>query len=64
MRALIRGLVAACLLAALPAGAQEQSSPFTPEERAALHAEIRAYLLANPGLLAEMIELLEAEKRA
>jgi len=64
MRNLIRGLLTAALLAAAPSGAQEQSSPFTAEERAALHAEIRAYLLANPDLLMEMIALIEAEKQA
>jgi protein-disulfide isomerase len=65
MRTLVRGLVATvCLLVALPAAAQEQSSPFTPEERAALHAEIRSYLLANPDLLMEMVGLLEEKKQA
>ncbi len=41
-----------------------RSSPFTDAERAALHAEIRSYLLANPGLLMEMLQLLEQEKQA
>jgi protein-disulfide isomerase len=40
------------------------SSPFTGAEREALHAEIRSYLLANPGLLMEMLQLLEQEKQA
>jgi protein-disulfide isomerase len=58
-------LAALCMLAALPAAAQTaQSSPFTDAERAALHAEIRAYLLANPELLMEMIELLEQQQKA
>jgi protein-disulfide isomerase len=53
------------LMAALPAAAETaQSSPFTEAERAALHAEIRAYLLANPELLMEMIDLLEQQQKA
>jgi protein-disulfide isomerase len=65
MRLLAPILVALTLaFAALPAVAQEQSSPFTDAEREALHAEIRAYLLANPELLAEMIALLEEKQAA
>jgi protein-disulfide isomerase len=67
MRLLLAGLAAAALAiaAALPAAAQNaQSSPFTDAERAALHAEIRAYLLANPDLLTEMISLLEQKQQA
>jgi protein-disulfide isomerase len=66
--------LAAALLsaaAALPAAAQEapmpapqSSSPFSEGERAALHAEIRAYLLANPEVLTEMIQLLEQKQQA
>ncbi len=41
-----------------------QSSPFSDAERAALHAEIRAYLLAHPELLMEMMQLLEAQQQA
>ena len=58
------------LFAALPAAAQDapaapaQSSPFTDAERAAIHAEIRSYLLANPDLLMEMVQLLEEKKQA
>ena len=40
------------------------SSPFSEGERAALHAEIRAYLLANPEVLTEMIQLLEQKQQA
>ena len=47
-------LACAAALARLRPGAP-QSSPFTDAEREALHAEIRAYLLANPELLIEMI---------
>lgn len=41
-----------------------QSSPFSDAERMALHAEIRAYLLAHPELLMEMMQLLEAQQQA
>ena len=41
-----------------------QSSPFTAAEREALHAEIRSYLLANPEVLMEMLQLLEEKKQA
>jgi protein-disulfide isomerase len=66
MRALLPALAAAFLaLAPLSAAAEEpqQSSPFTPAEREALHAEIRAYLLQNPEVLQEMIQLLEEKQR-
>jgi protein-disulfide isomerase len=43
---------------------QLQSSPFGEGERAALHAEIRAYLLAHPELLVEMMQLLEQKQQA
>lgn len=49
----------------MPAASGEAaSSPFTEAERAALHAEIRSYLLANPGLLMEMLQTLEQQKQA
>ena len=67
MRALLSCLAAAFLaMAALPALADEpqQSSPFTAAEREALHAEIRAYLLENPEVLQEMIQLLEQKQQA
>ena len=41
-----------------------QSSPFTAGEREALHAEIRTYLLANPEVLMEMLQILEQKKQA
>ena len=52
------------MVPALPAEGAAQSSPFTDAEREALHAEIRSYLLANPGLLMEMLQLLEQQKQA
>lgn len=45
-------------------GAAARSSPFTDAEREALHAEIRSYLLANPDLLMEMLQILEQKKQA
>jgi protein-disulfide isomerase len=42
----------------------QSSSPFTEGERAALHAEIRAYLLDHPELLMEMLQILEQKKQA
>ena len=66
MRKLLFGLMAALTLAiALPALSQDaQSSPFSDADKAALHAEIRAYLLANPDILMEMIQLIEDKKQA
>jgi protein-disulfide isomerase len=66
MRALLLSLTAAFgILAALPAAAQQgQSSPFSNSDKEALHAEIRAYLLQNPEILMEMIQLLEAKQQA
>lgn len=70
MRALLLGLTAALgLLHALPAPAQDapapqQSSPFSQADKDALHAEIRAYLLANPEILMQMIQLLDEKQKA
>ena len=78
MRAILSCLAAALIAAAVPALAQEQtpapispggmssamSSPFTDAEREALHGEIRAYLLAHPELLQEMVGLLEQKQQA
>jgi protein-disulfide isomerase len=67
MRALLSSLATAAFvaLAALPSRAEEpqSSSPFTAAEREALHAEIRAYLLAHPELLQEMVTLLEQKQQ-
>jgi protein-disulfide isomerase len=77
MRRLLLTVTAAAALA-LPALGQEaqpapegellvpqlQSSPFSEGERAALHAEIRAYLLAHPELLVEMMQILEQKQQA
>ncbi len=68
MSRLFPRLFAATLAAslALPALAEGpmQSSPFTDDQKAALHAEIRAYLLANPEIVMEMVKLLEAKQQA
>ena len=64
LAALATGVLLGC--ATLPAVAQDaaQSSPFSAAEREALHAEIRAYLMANPELLMEMISLLDEKQKA
>jgi protein-disulfide isomerase len=45
-------------------GSEAGASPFSDRDRAALHAEIRAYLLANPHIVREMVALLEAQDAA
>lgn len=67
---LARAAVASlCLVTAGAAFAQdaapvpEQSSPFTADQREALHAEIRAYLLANPEIVMEMVKILEQKQQ-
>jgi protein-disulfide isomerase len=57
-------LASLVLALALPAAAQQQSSPFSDAEKAALHAEIRAYLLDHPELLLEVLQKLEAQQQA
>lgn len=42
----------------------EQSSPFTSDQIDALHGEIRAYLLANPEIVMEMVKLLDEKQKA
>ena len=46
------------LVAAAPAAAQTDIGNMTPEERAAFGAEVRAYLLANPEVLTEIVDEL------
>lgn len=43
--------------------APQQSSPFTPAEIEALHAEIRTYLLANPEIVMEMVKILDERQK-
>ncbi len=45
-------------------GRVSAQQPLTQADREVLHEEIRAYLLENPGILREMIALLEAEVQA
>lgn len=45
-------------------GADGPGQSFTDAEREALHAEIRSYLLANPDILMEMLQILEQKKQA
>lgn len=56
--------LAALLLSALPLHAQQTAPEWDEASRAALHAEIRAYLLANPEIMMEMYALLEERQRA
>lgn len=52
---------------ALPAHAETAATPptdMTPEDRATLHAEVRAYLLENPEVLVEAMAILQAREEA
>jgi protein-disulfide isomerase len=51
-----------CGLAVAAAVAFPAAAAFDEDERAAIREEVRAYLLENPGVLREMIALLEAEE--
>jgi len=46
------------------APAETRQSPFEPELREALRAEIRAYILDNPELIIEAMQVLEARRNA
>ena len=56
LRFLAAGLLAAAL--AVPALAQTAKSPFTPEQEARLKEMIREYILANPEVVFEAIQIL------
>jgi len=58
MRHWIFATLAALSLAAAPAGALDLSS-MSEEERSAFRAEVRAYLLDNPEVIFEAIQILE-----
>lgn len=45
------------------APAPQQSSPFTADQIDAMHAEIRAYLLANPEIVMEMVKILDERRK-
>jgi protein-disulfide isomerase len=73
MRQILSALAVAAVTAAVsvaavtggPAASQSApASPFDDAERAALHDEIRAYLLEHPEILVEMYALLEEKQRA
>lgn len=64
MRHLIKSLALTALMAlplAAPTTAHSQAA-LTPEQRTALRAEIRAYLLENPEVIFEAIQILEARR--
>lgn len=66
MRTHLAGIALATLIAIAPAAALPQAMsriPLPDDERSALHAEIRAYLLANPEILIEMLALLEERQK-
>ena len=50
-------------LAALPAAALDLNN-LSDAERTALRAEIRAYLLENPGIIMEAVDVLEKQQQA
>jgi protein-disulfide isomerase len=54
-------LLLAALAAAMPASAQDALSP---GQKAAVDAQIRAYILKNPELLLEALAILEARREA
>ena len=60
MRRLAPALILAASLATLPALAQD--AEMTAEEKLALHAEIRAYLLENPEVLVEAMNVLQTRE--
>lgn len=62
MRRLARSFAPALFacFAALPAVADDAT--MTPEEREALHAEIRAYILEHPEILVEAMDVLQARE--
>jgi len=62
---MFKSLATAALLGltALPAAALDLSS-LSDDERAAFRAEVRAYLLDNPGIIMEAVDLLEKQQQA
>ena len=51
-------LIAAAAFAAAPAGAEE----FSADQKAAIDAQIRDYLLRNPEVIIEAMQVLEARR--
>jgi protein-disulfide isomerase len=70
IRTAVAGLALAAAVAISPPASAtepampEQSSPFSADERAALHAEIRSYLLANPEIVMEMVNILDERQKS
>jgi protein-disulfide isomerase len=64
MRRFALSLAAAAALLPPGGAAAFDITAMTDAERAALHQEIRDYLLANPDLLVEMANLLESREQA
>ena len=60
----MRPLLLILALFAAPPLAAEPPSAMAPAERAALHREIREYLLANPEILTEMVAILDERQAA
>lgn len=58
---MMRSLIAAAILAATPLAALDFDA-LSEAEREAFRAEVRAYLLENPEVLVEAIEILEARQ--
>ncbi|HVL20079.1 MAG TPA: DsbA family protein [Amaricoccus sp.] len=56
--------IASAALAEDAVPAPQQSSAFTADQIEALHAEIRAYLLANPEIVMEMVRILDEKQKA
>lgn len=62
MRRRLASILLALAMLSAPLAAANAQDAFTDDERAEIERIVRDYLLANPGLLEEMIELLEAEQ--
>lgn len=59
MRLTFAALLTSAMLMAIPAAAE-----MTDAERQAFHAEMRAYLLANPEVIVEALDILQAREQA
>lgn len=64
MMRFVRSLALGAVLLVPSVGATQNVSSMTPEERAAFGAEVRAYLLENPEVIYEAIQILEARREA
>src|SRR5690606_16958624 len=57
----LAAVVAAAFIALVELPGRVVAQSLSQVDREVLHAEIRSYLLANPGILREMIALLESQ---